>query len=120
MKFVWGNLVVMFYRERQDNPETKAVLVVKARRLEVSKYVEDTKIMGNIKDFFLHSGNIDNVSVERELSDRYILCWRVDEEGDLIKTWRGKVNGVTFPNGITLMTDKNGKKIYNTNFRAEY
>jgi hypothetical protein len=109
----------MFYRERQENPETKAILVVKAKRLEVSKYEEDTTIKGNIKDFFPLSGNIDYISSDRGLSDRYILCWRDDEEKDLSKAWRGKVNGVTFPNGITLMTDRNGKRIYNANFRAE-
>lgn len=119
MKFVWDNLVVMFYRERQDNPETKAILVVKAKRLEVSKYDEDTNIKGNIKSFFPLSGNIDNIFSGRGLSDRYILCWRDDEEEDLSKAWRGKVVGVTFPNGITLMTDKSGKIIYNANFRAE-
>jgi hypothetical protein len=53
VKFIWDDLVVMFYRERQDNPETKAIIVVKAKRLEDLKYDEDTNIKGDIKSFFL-------------------------------------------------------------------
>jgi hypothetical protein len=119
VKFIWDKLVVMFYRERQENPETKALVVVKAKRLEVSKYAEDTKIKGNIEDFFPLSGNIDYISSDKGLSDRYVMCWRDEDEEDMNKAWRGKVNGVTFPNGIRLMTDKKGKRIYNANFRAE-
>ena len=120
MKFVWENIIINFYRERYENPETNVVVAVKAKRLKVSKFKKDTELTGTIYDFIPLRGDLNYVSSDEGLSDRYVLCWLDNEKNDLHKTWRGKINGVTFSKGILFTTDTDGKRIYNATFNAEY
>jgi hypothetical protein len=120
LKFVWDNIIINFYRERKENPETRALVVVKAKQLEVKKFEDDFEIGGTILDFFPLTGDIDYVSSDEGLSDKYVLCWLDEEDNELIAVWRGKINGVTFPTGMTFTADKNGKRLYNAHFKAKY
>ena len=120
MKFVWGDIVINFYRERKETPETRALVAVKAERLEVKKFEEDFEIMGTILNFFILKGDITYFSSKEGLSDRYVLCWSDEEENDISVVWRGKINGVTFPTGITFSVEKDGKRLYNAHFQAKY
>ena len=117
LDFVWEKPVLVFYRDRREEPERKAFAVVKARKLMVSRNEEDAEFKGDIKDFFPLMGNLDNLSTGEGASGRYVLCWFEDEEDDFRKAWR-RLTGVTFPNGITFVTDEEGKTTYNANFRA--
>lgn len=119
MELVWKKPVIVFYKERLEKPERKSFAVVKARRLVISRVEEDTHFEGNIKDFFPFMGDIDYISSAEGIGDRYVVCWMDDKEDDFSKAWR-RLTGVTFPAGITFITDEKGKKIYNTNFKAEH
>lgn len=50
--------------------------------------------------------------------DRYVLCWFEDKEDDFSKMWR-RLTGVTFPNGIALVSEKDDKRTYEAEFEAE-
>ena len=117
MDFVWEKPVLVFYRERREKPERGAFAVVKARKLVVSQSDEETAFRGHITDFFPLMGDIDYISTKRGSSDQYVLCWFEDEEDDFTKAWR-RLTGVTFPNGITFVTNNDCKRTYDTNFRA--
>ena len=117
MEFAWEKPVVIFYRERLDKPERKAFLVVKARKFSVSK-VKEGLLRGSIEEFFPLMGDIDYVSSEKGMSDRYVLCWFEDREDDFSKMWR-RLTGVTFSNGIALASEQDDKRSYKAEFEAE-
>jgi len=110
--------VLTFYKEKIDKPEREAFLVVKARKLAISRVDENDMLLGNIKDFFPLMGDIDCVISEKGMSDRYVLCWFDDKEDDFSKAWR-RLTGVRFPSGGTFVTDKDKKRTYNASFEAE-
>ena len=120
MKPVWNKPVIIFYKERRKQPERRAFAVVKARELSFSRAEEkEAKFDGNIKDFFPLMGDLDYISSNEGIADRYVLCWFDDEEDDFIKASR-RFTGVTFPAGINFVTDKKGKRTYNATFKAEH
>jgi hypothetical protein len=63
LDLVWEKPVVVFYRERRETPERRALAVVKARRLVVSRG-EEAAFRGDITDFFPLMGDIDYLSTE--------------------------------------------------------
>lgn len=96
MELVWEKPVIVFYKERLEKTQRKAFLVVKARRLEISRVEEGAKFKGSVNDFFPFMGDIDYISSKDGISDRYILCWLDDKKDDFSKAWR-RLTGVTFP-----------------------
>jgi hypothetical protein len=118
LKYVWEKPVIVFYKERTRKPERKAFAVVKARRLAILMNEGETKIEGNMNDFFPLMGNIDYISSEKGISESYVVCWLEDKEDDFKKAWRRLV-GVTFPAGVNFIVDEDGKKTYNTNLKAK-
>ncbi len=118
MDLVWEKPVVVFYKERFDEPERKAFLVAKAWKLVISRAKEHDRLIGSIKDFFPLMGDIDYISSEEGISDHYVLCWFDDEEDDLSRAWR-RLTGVTFPEGVSLRVTEKKKKTYNTDFEAK-
>lgn len=119
MDLVWEKPVIVFYKERLEKPETKAFAVIKARKLLISKVEEGSKFKGSVEDFFPFMGDIDYISSTEGISDKYVLCWLDDKEDDFNKAWR-RLTGVTFPSGITFVTDEKGKRTYNANFKAKH
>lgn len=119
MELAWEKPVIIFYKERLKKPETKAFAVVKARRLVVTGVEKGAKLGGNMKNFFPLMGDIDYISSTEGMSDRYVVCWFDDKEDDFGKAWR-RLAGVSFPVGITFTSDKEGKRTYNANFKAEH
>lgn len=111
--------MIVFFRERLKEPDRKAFAVVKAKRLVISRSMEDSEFWGIIEDFFSLMGNVDYISSKEGTSDRYILCWFDDAEEDFNKSWRRLV-GVTFPSGVAFKTDERGKRTYTANFKAEH
>lgn len=119
MNLVWNRPVIVFYKERLGKPLRKAFAVVKAKKLVISrKEAEKPELGGIIEDFFPLMGDIDYISSERGMSDRYVLCWFDDNEDDFNKSWR-RLTGVAFPAGVAFVTDAEGKRTYNANFNAE-
>lgn len=117
---VWKKPVIVFYKERLQEPERKAFAVVKAERLQIAASErEGSKFRGSIEDFFPLMGNIDYVSSREGRNDRYVLCWFDDHEDDLGKAWR-RLTGVMFLDRISVSTDEKGKRTYNASFRAEH
>ncbi len=118
MERTWNKPVVVFYKERADEPERRAFLVVKARRLIVYEDEEGEGYRGKINDFFPLMGDIDYLSSNEGASDHYVLCWFEDKEEDLSNAWR-RLTGVTFRDGVSFDIDTMKKKTYNTDFRAK-
>ncbi|NIP66989.1 hypothetical protein GWN63_04970 [Candidatus Bathyarchaeota archaeon] len=119
MDFVWQKPVIVFYKERHKELEREPFAVVKARKLVVSRVSkEGAKFRGSIEDFFPLMGDVDYISSQQGMSDRYVLCWFEDEEDDFKKAWR-RLTGVTFSDGFTFTTDEKVKRTYNGDFKAE-
>ncbi|MCP8308979.1 MAG: hypothetical protein H3Z54_09850 [archaeon] len=118
MELFWEKPVIVFYKERAKR-ESKALAVIKARRLTIRKDEESGKFKGTIQDFFPFMGDIDYISSPSRTSDRYVICWMDDREDDFSKAWR-RLNGVTFPKGFVSITDDKGKRTYNANFEAKH
>jgi hypothetical protein len=119
MELFWEKSVIVFYNEKQKEPEREAFAVVKAERLIVRRDDRTKKIRGTIQDFFILMGKVDHIST----SGRFILCWMDDREDDISKAWR-RLNGVTFPAEPVFTTAGPGKfgedkRTYNADFEAE-
>jgi hypothetical protein len=116
---VWEKPVVTFYKERFGKPEKKAFVVVKGRRIVISRKEKDTKLSCRLEEFFPLMGKIDTLSTKEGKSDRYVLCWFDDSEDDFGIAFR-RLTGATFPEGIKHTIDEKGKRTYNATFKAEH
>jgi hypothetical protein len=110
----WNKPVLSFYRENNEQPETEAFAVVKAKKIEISK-PESGPLSGKINDFFCLMGDIDNISP----ASRYVVCWFDDQVEDFYKAFR-RLSGVTFPSELHYVADDKGKRTYNTEFQAKH
>ena len=123
MELFWEKPVIVFYNEKQKEPEREAFAVVKAERLIVRRDERTKKIRGTIQDFFILMGEVDHISSSPRTSGRFVLCWMDDREEDLSKAWR-RLNGVAFPTKPVFTTEGPGKfgeekRTYNADFEAE-
>jgi hypothetical protein len=118
LKSVWEKPVITFYLERFGKPEREAFLVVKSRRLTISKNEGSSKISCKLEDFFALMGDIDYISSEKGKADSYVLCWFDDRYDDFGEAFR-RLTGVTFPEGIKCVTDEKGKISCNADFEAK-
>ncbi len=112
----WKKPTITFYHERLDKPETDAFAVVKAKSIAIET-AQDGGFKGEIDDFFVLMGDLDQVSTARGKQDRYVLCWFDDAVEDFRKGSR-RLNNVTFPSGLTEMAIE-GKRTYKTSFHAQ-
>jgi hypothetical protein len=119
LESVWEKPVITFYRERFGKPEREAFLVVKARRLSVSRNEGSNKLRCTLEDFFPLMGDIDCISSEEGKADRYVLCWFDDRFDDFGKAFR-RLTGVTFLEGIKCVNDEKGKTSCNADFEAKH
>lgn len=115
MSYTWEKPVIVFYKERTHDSETKPFAVVKARKLTVNR--TENKFTGSITDFFPLMGDIDYITTKEGKNDNYVLCWFEDKEEDFTKFWR-QLTGATFPNGAKFTTDRRGKRTYNAQCHA--
>jgi hypothetical protein len=113
LRLFWDRPVVVFYKEKLEEPERSAFMVVKARTLVIL----NSRLDGKIVDFFPLIGNIDYISTDEGISNRYILCWFDDNDDNYDMSWR-RLTGVSFHTGIISKKDTKGKKTYNINFTA--
>lgn len=103
MMRVWKKPVVVFYKQRFQEPERRAFAVVKARRLQ---------IVASEREKARNSGAVYSTSF---LSWRYVLCWFDDHEDDFGKASR-RPTGLMFHDRITFSTDEKGK----TNLQCQF
>ena len=113
MEDFWKKPVIVFYRERRER-ESKAFLVIKARSLTVSR--KDDVYVGSISDFFPLMGDIDYLTSDEGVNEKYVMCWFNDEEDDFDKAWL-RLIGVTLSD-VNFTTDEREKKTYQAKFNA--
>jgi hypothetical protein len=119
LKSVWEKPVITFYLERFGKPEREAFLVVKSRRLTISKNEGNKKLRCTLEGFFPLMGDIAYISSEEGKADSYVLCWFDDRYDDFGKAFR-RLTGVAFPAGIKCVTDEKGKISCNADFEAKH
>jgi hypothetical protein len=113
-EFSWTKPVLSLYRENNEQPETEAFAVIKAKRLIISAS-EKGGFSGKIEDFFCLMGNLDQVQPIK----KYVICWFDDSVEDFHSAFR-RLSGVTFPTELKYVTDKRNKRTYNTGFEAKH
>ena len=111
---VFNKPVLSLYRENNEQPETEAFAVIKAKKLTVSAS-EKGGFNGSINDFFCLMGDIDQV----QSANKYVVCWFDDQVDDFYQAFR-RLSGVTFPSQINYSLDKRNKRTYNTVFQAKH
>ena len=117
--FVWSKPVLCIFKERDVNPEIDPFVVVKAKKLTLTKGV-DSKYSGSIVDSFTLMGDADYLTSKEGKADHYVMCWFDDAEPDMTKDLR-RLRGVTFSGKVTCTENaKNGKRTYNAEFMAEH
>ena len=117
-ELVWKKPVVCIFKERDDNPEIDPFVVVKAKKIELTRE-EGSKFSGKIDDFFTLMGDADYLSSSDGAGDHYVMCWFDDTEPDMAKDLR-RLRGVTFKGKVTYVLNEAGKRTYNAAFKAEH
>lgn len=113
-EFTWIKPVLTLYRENNQQPETEAFVVIKAKKLIVMESVNGS-FEGKIVDFFSLMGNVDQV----DTVGKYVVCWFDDSIEDFHAGFR-RLSGVTFPNELNFTVNHRNKRTYNTVFQAKY
>jgi hypothetical protein len=115
----WNKPVLCIFKERDVNPEIDPFVVVKAKKLTLTKG-DKPKYTGVITDFFTLMGDADYLATEEGATDHYVMCWFDDKEPDMTKDLR-RLRGVAFKGKVTCeKSSKTGKRTYNATFNAEH
>ena len=117
-EFVWNKPVLCIFKERDINPEIDPFVVVKAKKLVLTKG-SDSKFSGNIVDSFTLMGDADYLTTKEGAADHYVMCWFDDTEPDMNKDLR-RLRGVTFNGKVTCVLNESNKRTYNAAFNAEH
>ena len=117
-EFVWNKPVVCIFKERDVNPEIDPFVVVKTKKILISRS-EGSQVVGSLVDFFTLMGDADYLLSPEGAVDRYIMCWFDDTEPDTTKDLR-RLRGVTFEGKVTCALNEVGKRTYNAAFKAEH
>ena len=117
-EFVWNKPVVCIFKERDENPEIDPFVVVKARKIEVSR-MDNGEVEGRLEDFFTLMGDADYLSSAEGAVDHYVMCWFDDSEPDMTRDLR-RLRGVTFKGKVTFILNAGRKRTYNATFKAEH
>jgi hypothetical protein len=117
-ELIWNKPVLCIFKERNVNPEIDPFVVVKAKKLALSKGA-DSKYSGCIVDSFTLMGDADYLTTKEGAADHYVMCWFDDTESDMTKDLR-RLRGVTFNGKVTCVLNESGKRTYNAAFKAEH
>ena len=117
-ELIWNKPVLCIFKERNVNPEIDPFVVVKAKKLALSKGA-DSKYSGSIVDSFTLMGDVDYLTTKEGAADHYVMCWFDDTELDVTKDLR-RLRGVTFNGKVTCVLNESGKRTYNATFKAEH
>jgi hypothetical protein len=113
-EFIWNKPVLSLYRENNEQPESEAFAVIKAKKLAVSA-AENGGFNCNIADFFCLMGDVDQIQPDM----KYVICWFDDSVEDFYAGFR-RLSGVTFPAKVSFTIDKRNKRTYNTLLEAKH
>lgn len=117
--FVWKKPVLCIFKERDVNPEIDPFVVVKAKRLSITRDA-DSKYSGIIEDFFTLMGDADYLTTLEGEKDHYVICWFDDEEPDTYRDLR-RMRGVSLKGKTScIQNDLTHKRTYNASFKAEH
>jgi hypothetical protein len=117
-EFVWNKPVVCIFKERDVNPEIDPFVVVKAKKITLSRS-DISKVNGSLVDFFTLMGDADYLLSPEGAVDHYVMCWFDDTEPDMTKDLR-RLKGVTFKGKVTCALNEADKRTYNATFKAEH
>jgi hypothetical protein len=117
-EFIWNKPVVCIFKERDVNPEIDPFVVVKAKKLTLSRS-DNSKVIGSLVDFFTLMGDADYLMSPEGAVDRYVMCWFDDTETDMTKDLR-RLRGVTLKGKVNCAINATGKRTYNAAFKAEH
>jgi hypothetical protein len=115
---VWNKPVVCIFKERDVNPEKDPFVVVKAKKITLSR-LENGEVTGKLQDFFTLMGDADYLSSAEGAVDHYVVCWFDDTEPDMTRDLR-RLRGVTLQGKVTFVLNEAGKRTYNAAFRAKH
>ena len=114
----WNKPVLCIFKERDVDPEIDPFVVVKAKKLTLTKSA-DSKYFGSIVDFFTLMGDADYLTTKEGDADHYVMCWFDDTEMDMTKDLR-RLRGVTFQGKVSCVLNEGGKRTYNAVFKADH
>jgi len=117
-ELVWNKPVVCIFKERDVNPETDPFVVVKAKKITLTR-LDNGKVAGKLQDFFTLMGDADYLTSAKGAVDHYVVCWFDDTEPDMTRDLR-RLRGVTLQGKVTCDVNANGKRTYNAAFKAEH
>jgi hypothetical protein len=117
-ELIWNKPVVCIFKERDVNPEIDPFVVVKAKKLTLTR-TKDSKYTGNMVDFFTLMGDADYLSSAEGKDDHYVMCWFDDTEPDMTKDLR-RLRGVNFEGEVTCVLNESGKRTYNASLKVEH
>jgi hypothetical protein len=118
-EFIWNKPVLCIFKERIVNPEIDPFVVLKAKKLTLTK-VAESKYVGSIVDSFTLMGDADYLNTKEGAEDHYVMCWFDDTEPDMTKDLR-RLRGVTLSGKVVCTeNEKTRKRTYNAAFTAEH
>ena len=117
-ELVWNKPVVCIFKERDVNPEIDPFVVVKAKKIAVSRSA-GSEVTGKLEDFFTLMGDADYLLSPEGAVDHYVMCWFDDTEPEMTKDLR-RLRGVTLNGKVTRVLNESGKRTYNASFKAKH
>jgi hypothetical protein len=109
---------VCIFKERDVDPEIDPFVVVKAKKIVLSR-AENSKVVGSLVNFFTLMGDADYLMSPEGAADHYVMCWFDDSESDMTKDLR-RLRGANFTGKVTCALNAAGKRTYNAAFTAEH
>jgi len=117
-ELVWNKPVVCIFKERDVNPEIDPFVVVKAKKITLSR-LDTGEVTGKLQDFFTLMGDADYLLSVEGAVDHYVMCWFDDTEPDMTRDLR-RLRGVTLQGKVTCDVNAIGKRTYNAAFKAKH
>ena len=117
-ELVWKKPVVCIFKERDVDPEIDPFVVVKAKKIVLSRQGADG-VTGSLQNFFTLMGDADYLSSAEGAADHYVMCWFDDIEPDMTRDLR-RLRGVALQGKVTFVLNEDGKRTYNAAFKAEH
>ena len=117
-ELVWNKPVVCIFKERDVNREMDPFVVVKAKKITLTR-LDNGEVTGKLQDFFTLMGDADYLSSAEGAVDHYVVCWFDDTEPDMTRDLR-RLKGVTLQGKVLFVLNEAGKRTYNAAFRAKH
>jgi len=117
-ELVWNKPVVCIFKQRDVNPEIDPFVVVKAKKITLTR-LDNGELTGKLQDFFTLMGDADYLLSPEGAVDHYVMCWFDDTEPDMTRDLR-RLRGVTLREKVTCDVNAISKRTYNAAFTAEH